>query len=103
MQIPALSTFDIVVKPGDSIEKIAKAQGSTVEMLKRLNPVAHVLRPGQVLKYQKATMQKVIIGWKFVNPSSIARYYNVGDSMYSRKLQYALAIGRKGRAAVCAQ
>ena len=97
-------TYDITVKAGDSLDKIAGAQGSTVEMMKKLNPTAHVLRVGQVLKYQKATKKKVITGWKPVTTSSIATYYNGGgDSMYAKKLDYALSVIRKGAAAVCVQ
>jgi hypothetical protein len=94
--------YDVTVKAGDSLDKIAKAQGSTLELMKKLNPTAHVLRPGQVLKYQKAVQKKVIVGWKPITTSSIASYYNGGgDSMYKTKLDYALAAIRKSKGVVC--
>jgi hypothetical protein len=40
-------------------------------------------------------------GWKPITTNNIAKYYNVGDSMYAKKLDYALAVIRKGKAAVC--
>ena len=95
--------YEISVKAGDSLDKIAKVQGSTIEVMKRLNPTAHVLRPGQILKYQKASIKKVIVSWKHITTSSIATYYNGGgDSLYAKKLDYALTVIRKGKAAVCA-
>ena len=96
-------TYEVTVKVGDSLDKIAKAQGSTIDAMKKLNPTAHVLRPGQALQYQKATMRKVIVGWKLMTTSSIAVYYNGGDSMYAKKLDYALALIGKGKAAICTQ
>ncbi|MDR2093060.1 MAG: LysM peptidoglycan-binding domain-containing protein [Azoarcus sp.] len=54
--------YEVKVKPGDSLERIAKANGNTLEVLQKLNPDAKVLNIGQVLKYQKASVKKVIIG-----------------------------------------
>jgi LysM domain len=97
-------TYEVAVKAGDSLDKIARTQGSTVEVMKKLNQTAHTLRPGRVLKYQKASLKKVIVGWKPITTSSIAVYYNGGgDSLYAKKLDYALSLVRKGKAAVCAQ
>lgn len=93
---------EVTVQPGDSIDKIARQKGSTVDVMKKLNPGAQVLRPGQVLKYQKASLKKAIVGWKSITTSSIAAYYNVGDSMYAKKLDYALGLIRQGKAAICA-
>lgn len=45
--------YEITVKSGDSLDKIAKVQGGTVDALRKLNPTASVLRPGQVMKCQK--------------------------------------------------
>ena len=96
-------TYEITVKAGDSLDKIAKVQGSTIEVMKRLNPTARVLRPGQTLKYQKASIKKVIVSWKHITTSSIAFYYNGGgDPLYAKKLDYALTVIRKGKTAVCA-
>jgi hypothetical protein len=96
------ATYEVKVQTGDSIAKIAQTKSSTVEVMQKLNPTAHVLRPGQVLKYKKASLKKVITGWKMITTSSIATYYNVGDSMYAKKLDYALTLIRKGKAAICA-
>ena len=94
--------YEIAVKPGDSLDKIAKTQGSTVDTLKKLNPTAAVLRPGQVLKYQKASVQRVITSWRPVSTTLMAKRYNgEGDPNYAMKLDYALAALRKGKAVVC--
>ena len=94
--------YEIAVKPGDSLDKIAKTQGSTVDTLKKLNPTAAVLRSGQVLKYQKASVQRVITSWRHLSAASIAlRYNGRRDLTYATKLDYALSALRKGKAVVC--
>lgn len=96
--------YEITVKAGDSLDKIAREHGSTVEMMRKLNPTAQILRPGQVLKLQKASLQKVIVGWKTITTASIAKYYNGGgNALYQDKLDYALSALRKNKLAVCAQ
>lgn len=102
--IPAADTkfYEVKVKPGDSLDKIARVQGSTLEILKKLNPTAGVLRPGQVLKYQKGSIQQVITGWRHITTAMIARRYNGNrDPNYARKLDYALLLIRKGKIAIC--
>jgi hypothetical protein len=92
----------IKVQPGDNLDKIAKAQGSTVEILKKLNPVAVVLRSGQVLQFQKASVQRVITGWRVLTSDLLQlRYNGGGDPSYSKKIDYALGLVRQGKAAVC--
>jgi hypothetical protein len=99
---PDSNIYDVTIKDKDSFEKIAKAQGSTVEVMKTLNPAVTILFPGKVLRYQKASMKKVIIGWKPVTTANIAAYYNSGgDTLYTKKLDYALSLVRKGKVAVC--
>lgn len=84
--------YEVSVGNHDTIERIAKAQGSTPEVMKKLNPGAHLLKPGQVLKYRKASVQKVITGWKTATLSSVPSYYNGGgDALYAKKLGYAFA------------
>jgi LysM repeat protein len=96
--------YDVTVKPGDSLDKIAREQGSTVDTLRKLNPAATVLRPGQVLRCQKASMQRVVTSWRHISTMTIAQRYNGGgDPSYAKKLDYALSLIRKGEAAVCAQ
>jgi len=86
------------------VVKIAKAHGSTVDTLKKLNPTAAVLRPGQVLKYQKASVQRVITSWRHMSTTLIARRYNGGrDPYYAKKLDYALSLIRQGKVVLCAK
>jgi hypothetical protein len=95
--------FEVKVKAGDSLEKIAKANGSTVEVLQKLNPGVKVLRIGQVLKCQKASVKKVITGWEAVTPLSVALKYNSmrGDPDYAVKIRYALEHVVRGKFAQC--
>jgi LysM repeat protein len=94
--------FEITVKFGDSLDKIARAQESTVEMLKQLNPTAGTLRVGQILKCRKAVMQRIITGWRPVTTTVVAQRYNGGgDPHYARKLDQALALVRQGKGAPC--
>lgn len=97
--------YEVAVKAGDSLDKIAKANGTTVEMLKKLNPAAAgVLRPGQKIKYQKASIERVITGWRAISTSTIAQRYNGGgDPNYAKKLDYALSLVRKVKDVTCAQ
>lgn len=96
--------YEITVKPGDSLDKIAKVQGSTVDMLRKLNPTAAVLRPGQVLKYQKALVERVVTSWRHISTTLIAQRYNGGgDPHYAKKLDHALSLVRKGKLALCVQ
>lgn len=95
---------ELTVKPGDSLDRIARTHGSTVDMLRSLNPAARVLQPGQKLKYRKASNQKVITGWRRITTASIAQRYNGGgDFLYAKKLDYALSLIVKGKVALCAQ
>lgn len=94
--------YEVTAQAGDSIEKIAKARGSTPELMKKLNPSVHMLKRGEVLKYQKASVRKVITGWKSITPSGIATYYNAGgDALYVQKMNYALAAVRRRTATAC--
>jgi hypothetical protein len=93
---------DVTIGAGDTIDRIARVQGSTPEVIKRLNPSVRMLKPGESLKYQKASIQKVITGWKPITPSSVATYYNAGgDSMYAAKMNRAEAVIRQGAEAAC--
>lgn len=98
------AVYHVTVKPGDSLDRIARLQGTTRESLRRLNPAAAVLRPGQILKYQKAAVQRVITAWRPITTSSIAlRYNGGGDPNYAKKLDVALPLIRSGKPASCAQ
>ncbi|WP_175798981.1 LysM peptidoglycan-binding domain-containing protein [Burkholderia ambifaria] len=97
--------YDVTVKPGDSFDKIAKAQGSTTEVLKKLNPMTTMLRPGQVLKCQKASIQRVITAWRPFSATSVALRYNSmrRDPNYAKKLDFAWNVVRKGKETSCVQ
>ena len=85
--------YSIKVKPGDSLDKIAKANKTTVEILKNMNPglVPQNLKIGMELKYQKGARKRVITGWKEISTMSIAKYYNGnGDKFYCAKLNFVL-------------
>jgi hypothetical protein len=92
----ARSVLEVTVKPGDSLATIARAQGSTPEIMRKLNPTSIVLRPGQTLKVQKGSVQRVITGWRQITTDQIARRYNGGgDPNYAKKLDYAIGLIRK--------
>ena len=85
------------VAAGDSIDRIAKRNGSTVGHLYWLNPGLQSemdqhkpLKIGRALKVQKATNTKMIAGFKSLDNATVARLYNVGDSRYAEKLAYCL-------------
>lgn len=93
---------EIRVTRGDSLEKIARSCGSTVETLNRLNPGTYTIYPGQILKYQKSSRKLVISGWKPFTSENVARYYNGrGDALYVRKLDYALSSIFQRAATLC--
>lgn len=94
---------EVTVKPGDSLDRIAKANGSTLEVLRKLNPDASLLRPGQVLRYQKASVQRVITSWRTISTAFVAQRDNGGrDPAYVDKLDYALRQMQKERDKACA-
>ena len=104
--LPALddAVIEVTVKAGDSLDKIARAHGSTVAMVKALNPKATVLHPGQKLQVKKAVTTQVITSWRPITTHNIAvRYNGGGDPNYEKKLDYALALVIKGKAALCTQ
>lgn len=86
--------YEVTVGPFDTIDRIAKTQGSTPEVMKRLNPTAHTLRPGQVLKYQKASIRKVVTGWRSISVASAAARYNASRNavQYASKLRHAMGV-----------
>lgn len=96
--------YEVTVKAGDSLDKIAKNNCSTIEVLKNLNPTANILRPGQTLKYQKASVQRVVTGWRSLTTTSIALRYNSMQRYpnYAKKLDFALDLIRKGNVVLCA-
>ena len=91
---PDKTIYSIKVKAGDSFDKIAKANKTTVEILKNMNPGLvnpRNLKIGMELKYRKGAIKRVITGWKEISTMSIAMYYNGnGDKFYCAKLNYVL-------------
>ncbi len=68
-----------------------------------MNPTAtSLLRPGQKLKFQKASIKQLITGWRSTSTASVAlRYNGGGDPNYARKLDYAMAAIEKKKVTVC--
>lgn len=91
------NTHDVIVKPGDTLEKLARSNGTTVDTLRKYNPGALILRSGQSLRYTRASVQKVITRWTSANATSIARLYNVGDPAYAKKLTYCMSVMQKAK------
>jgi hypothetical protein len=86
--------YEYTVQAGDSLDKIARRQGTTLEVLRKLNPAAAVVRPGQSIRYQKASIQKIVTRWQPITTGLIAQKYNtnLGDPNYAKKLDYCLSV-----------
>ena len=96
--------YEIAIRAGDHLDKIAKSHASTIDILRKLNPTANVLRAGQTLKLQKASVQRIITRWRHISPMSISQRYNGGgDSNYTKKLEFALSLVRHRSKALCAR
>ena len=84
--------YSHTVKAGDCLASIAKRSGTTVETLKAMNHQINTLKPGQIIKYKKASTKMIISGWRPVTTSNIAMKYNGGgDAIYQKKLEYCLS------------
>jgi len=76
-------TATYTVKPGDSLSKIARGQGCTVEALAKANGIklSAVIQPGQTLKVPSKTSSTATGGSHTIQPgdtfSSISRQYGV--------------------------
>jgi hypothetical protein len=93
---------EAAVQAGGSLDKFAREYGTTVAVLRQLNPSAGPLRQGLLLKYQRASVQQVIVGWRHISTSMVAHRYNGGgDPNYAKKLDYALGLIRHGKGATC--
>ena len=82
--------YEYTVVSGDNPSSIARDVGTTLEVFRRLNPSAIVLKVGQKVKYQKASLQRVLTGWLPLTVGNLALRYNSGDGAYAQKLQYVL-------------
>jgi hypothetical protein len=84
--------YEHTVEKGESLASIATKKGSTLEVMKKLNPSAN-LQIGQKVKYRKASIQRVILGWMPLTSANLASRYNGGgDSNYAAKLDYVLGV-----------
>jgi LysM repeat protein len=94
--------YKVTVQAGDSLAKIAKKHGSTIDIHKQLNGPSSVLKPGQILKVEKGSIMRVITGWRLVSTATIAQRYNGGgDPLYANKLEYAFGLVKNGKEASC--
>lgn len=97
---PDKTIYSIKVKAGDSFDRIAKNNKTTVEILKNMNPQVnpHNLKTGINLKYRKGAIKRTITGWKEISTMSLAMYYNGNrDKFYCAKLNYVLQFLRKDK------
>lgn len=88
-------TYRFTIKPGDTLEDLAKRLGTTQGLIKSMNPgLPHVLHPSEKKEYdyQKASIQVVITGFAMITPEFLMKKYNTGDALYSRKLHFALSL-----------
>lgn len=78
--------IEVVVKKGDTLEKIAKAQSTTVDEIIKFNHLpSSFLRVGQVLKMPAKVSNERVAAVKPVLPESGTDYYTVkvGDNPWS--------------------
>lgn len=87
---PTVREYTVV--PGDNLYDIAKKVGSTLAAMTEQNPTVKMLQPGQKLKYRKASIKRIITGWRAITSSNLYTYYNKGDALYAQKLDYVLAL-----------
>jgi LysM repeat protein len=83
---------EYTVRPGDAIDRIAVAVGSTRQDLLDLNPTAKgAIFPNQKLKYQKASI-KVISCPAFTPELLQSKYNGNGDPSYADKIKYCQSV-----------
>lgn len=80
------------VLPGDTFDRISKKVGTTLAVLQELNPEKTLLRPKDKVKFRKAKVERVIVGWRVINATSLAQRYNVGDPSYAAKLTFVMGL-----------
>ena len=83
---------EYAVMPGEIFMSIARKLHTTKDSLDKLNPTAKILKIGQKIKWRKAKMQRVIIGWHVITTAKIASTYNAKDPNYQQKLDYVLTL-----------
>ncbi|WP_370577588.1 LysM domain-containing protein [Snodgrassella alvi] len=98
---PDSTIYFVEVKPGNSLDKIAKANNTAIEILQNMNP--EMVNPLNLkidmkLKYRKRAIKRVITGWKDISTISIAKNNNGnGDPTYCARLNYVLQLLRKDK------
>lgn len=99
---PGSRVLEVKVGPGDSLDKIASANSSTLEVVRELNPRLNVLHKGDIVKVQKASTQKVITGWRQITANAVMDRYNGNrDVRYADKVNVCLTY-LKDKDAKCA-
>lgn len=81
------------VRPGDTASEIAVEAGTTLDELQNSNSNVNLemLHAGQLLRFRKANMKRVVTGWRvFDAPTVASRYNGGGDTNYAEKLSYVL-------------
>lgn len=81
----------VTIVRGDSLERIAGRVGTSVEVLKSFRSEVSTtqLRVGEKLRYRKAKMGQIIVGWRKWDFATIAARYNGGgDPDYADKLAF---------------
>lgn len=90
--------YEYLVQPGDSLERIAQRNGSSVASIQQNTPELNgggYLRAGMRLKYQKILREQQITRWELFSLQNIAdRYNGGGDLAYARKLALCLDVIR---------
>jgi len=84
--------YEYMVVAGDSFDRIAKKFSTTIDELKKSNPMAKpaLLKPKVKIKYYKANLEAVIVDWRLVTASTLYARYNQGDELYAKKLTYLM-------------
>jgi hypothetical protein len=80
----------------ETADSIAKKVGTTLEMLRVMNPDINIARiqPGKtVLQYRKAKIDRALVSWAQFTTANLQILYNGnGDKKYAKKLDYVLEL-----------
>lgn len=79
--------FAYRAEKGDTLDRIAKKQGTTMNTILKYNPETNAksLRAGEILSLKKARARAYISGWRS-QEDAIKRYNGGGDPHYVRKV-----------------